>query len=61
MQQLLTRQRDEASTRELKDIVEMRPVDDNVRCAFEAAAGCPSARAWYALPTPTRHMSNAEW
>jgi len=39
----------------------MRPVDDNVRCAFEAAAGCPAARAWYALPTPARHMSNAEW
>ena len=52
MQQLLTRQCDEASTRELKGIVEMRPVDDNVRCAFESAAGCPAARAWYALPTP---------
>jgi len=51
MQQLLTRQRDEASMRELKDVVAMRPVHDNARCAFEAAVGCPSARAWYATPS----------
>jgi len=61
MQQLLTRQRDEAAMRELKGVVEMRPVQDNARCAFEAAVGCPSTRAWgCAIPSWKRHMSNSE-
>ena len=33
MQQLLTRQRDEAATRELKGEVAMRLLRDNARCA----------------------------
>ena len=38
MRQLLTRQRDEAAMRELKGEVEMRPLRDNARCAFDTTS-----------------------
>ena len=57
MQQLLTRQRDEAAMRELKGELALRPQRDSARCAFEAAVGCPVSRAWVcSMPTEKRVM-----